>query len=212
MTTFGNVNFEAPAHVVEKLPSESLSESSYSSDYGGGINYYKDKPQRKRPRKRRKRNKMNLYDLVSATQLQQLIITTFQIRSQIKYHRMKRRRRRSNKRFLLRTKVYSRDIIIDPNEEEQIDCICDFRIKADFEVSRKDVAENFMNVVPKLEFLTKWKHFSHLHNTWDTNDSLKPFKGFKKVDIYFKKTVLPYLEIKYAYSNKEVLEQVCLNV
>jgi len=39
------------------------------------------------------------------------------------------------------------------------------------------------------QFLIKWKGYSHLHNTWESSDSLKELtaKGLKKVDNYVKK-------------------------
>lgn len=37
-----------------------------------------------------------------------------------------------------------------------------------------------------LRFLIKWQNYSHIHNTWETYDYLKRFKGFKRVDNYIK--------------------------
>jgi chromodomain-helicase-DNA-binding protein 1 len=41
----------------------------------------------------------------------------------------------------------------------------------------------------ELQFLTKWKGWSHLHNTWETEESLKEVKakGIKKLENYLKK-------------------------
>jgi chromodomain-helicase-DNA-binding protein 1 len=49
------------------------------------------------------------------------------------------------------------------------------------------------HVPDNVEFLIKWKDWSHLHNTWETFDYLKDFKGIKKVDNYMKKIIIPYL-------------------
>ncbi|CAG2183620.1 unnamed protein product, partial [Oppiella nova] len=41
----------------------------------------------------------------------------------------------------------------------------------------------------EMQFLVKWKGWSHLHNTWETEESLKEVnaKGIKKVENYLKK-------------------------
>eukprot|EP01080_Neovahlkampfia_damariscottae_P010557 gene10557-3076_t len=38
-----------------------------------------------------------------------------------------------------------------------------------------------------MEFLIKWKGWAHIHNTWNTFEELKLYKGFKKVENYLKK-------------------------
>lgn len=38
-----------------------------------------------------------------------------------------------------------------------------------------------------LEFLIKWMGLSDLHNTWNSLETLKTQKGFKKVENYIKK-------------------------
>jgi len=37
-----------------------------------------------------------------------------------------------------------------------------------------------------LNFLVKWGTYSHLHDTWESYDFLKRFKGLKRVDNYIK--------------------------
>jgi len=37
------------------------------------------------------------------------------------------------------------------------------------------------------EYLVKWKNYSHLHNTWNTYDFLKDFKGAKKLQNFLKR-------------------------
>lgn len=37
-----------------------------------------------------------------------------------------------------------------------------------------------------LRFLVKWQGYSHIHNTWETYEYLKRFKGFKRVENYIK--------------------------
>ncbi|EMG46860.1 CHD1 Chromo domain-containing protein 1 [Candida maltosa Xu316] len=51
---------------------------------------------------------------------------------------------------------------------------------------------------PKLDYLfkIKWTDASHLHNTWETYQNLKPFKGFRKVDNYIKQFIIYDQEIR----------------
>ncbi|KAG9012481.1 hypothetical protein FRB94_005798 [Tulasnella sp. JGI-2019a] len=42
-----------------------------------------------------------------------------------------------------------------------------------------------------MRFHIKWKNFSHLHNTDETYEFLKRFKGLKRVDNYIKSIILP---------------------
>lgn len=37
-----------------------------------------------------------------------------------------------------------------------------------------------------LRFLIKWQNYSHIHNTWETFEYLKRFRGFKRVENYIK--------------------------
>ncbi|KAM0749051.1 hypothetical protein T439DRAFT_343555 [Meredithblackwellia eburnea MCA 4105] len=37
-----------------------------------------------------------------------------------------------------------------------------------------------------LRFLVKWQNYSHIHNTWESYEYLKRFKGFKRVENYIK--------------------------
>lgn len=37
-----------------------------------------------------------------------------------------------------------------------------------------------------MRFLIKWQNQSHIHNTWETYEYLKTFKGFKRVENYIK--------------------------
>lgn len=41
------------------------------------------------------------------------------------------------------------------------------------------------------EFYVKWQGRSHLHNTWETTQSLREYRGFKKLQNYIKKVVEP---------------------
>lgn len=37
-----------------------------------------------------------------------------------------------------------------------------------------------------MRFLVKWQEYSHIHDTWETYEHLKGFKGFKRLDNYIK--------------------------
>lgn len=37
-----------------------------------------------------------------------------------------------------------------------------------------------------LRFLVKWQSYSHIHDTWETFEYLRRFKGFKRVENYIK--------------------------
>lgn len=51
---------------------------------------------------------------------------------------------------------------------------------------------------PKLDYLfkIKWSDASHLHNSWETWQTLKDYKGFRRVDNYVKQFILLDLEIR----------------
>lgn len=51
---------------------------------------------------------------------------------------------------------------------------------------------------PKLDYLfkVKWSDKSHLHNTWESYQTLKDYKGFRKVDNYIKQYILLDQEIR----------------
>ncbi|CAG8468287.1 1950_t:CDS:10 [Acaulospora colombiana] len=59
-----------------------------------------------------------------------------------------------------------------------------------------------------MEFLIKWKGWSHLHDTWETYENLRGLKGFKKLENYIKN----YLhEMEIQYENPEDKETVDVN-
>lgn len=37
------------------------------------------------------------------------------------------------------------------------------------------------------EFYVKWRHWSHIHNSWDTRDTLYQLAGYKRVKNYIKR-------------------------
>ncbi|KAJ2841877.1 ATP-dependent DNA helicase Hrp3, partial [Coemansia brasiliensis] len=105
-----------------------------------------------------------------------------------------------------RTKARETQPLIDEDTgEDVIEQVRDFRLSAQ--------AENgHTNEIGNVEFYVKWKGWSFRHATWDTADTLRGYKGFKKVENYFKHTVL----VDYAIRNdpeitREDIEQLDIN-
>ncbi|OAA43288.1 chromo domain-containing protein 1 [Metarhizium rileyi] len=47
------------------------------------------------------------------------------------------------------------------------------------------------------EYFIKWQGKSHLHDTWETIESLRNMRGFRKVENYFRKVVEQELDIRF---------------
>ncbi|CDS12854.1 hypothetical protein LRAMOSA05038 [Lichtheimia ramosa] len=63
-----------------------------------------------------------------------------------------------------------------------------------------------------MEYLIKWKNWSHLHDTWETYQHSRSFKGFRKVDNYIKTHVYEELEIRrHPDTTQEDIEQLNIN-
>jgi chromodomain-helicase-DNA-binding protein 1 len=75
-------------------------------------------------------------------------------------------------------------------EGDVIDQVMDHRFR-----SGDDGQEDDLHRV--LELCIKWKNYSNLHNTWDAYESLRDFKGFKKVENYAK------LYVRYGNVDKD---------
>ncbi|KAI5967429.1 hrp3 [Candida theae] len=78
---------------------------------------------------------------------------------------------------------------IAPENERGIDLVLDHKPNPDnLEVTSE----------PKLDYLfkIKWTDASHLHNTWETFNNLKDFKGFRKVDNYIKQFIIYDNEVR----------------
>ncbi|KTW27006.1 hypothetical protein T552_02498 [Pneumocystis carinii B80] len=66
--------------------------------------------------------------------------------------------------------------------QDSIDAVLDHR------QINKDNSNEFNNWHAS-EYLVKWKNHSHLHDSWETYDNLKKFRGWKKVDNYIKQYI-----------------------
>ncbi|KAG5361002.1 Chromo domain-containing protein 1 [Yarrowia sp. B02] len=84
---------------------------------------------------------------------------------------------------------------------EAVDMVLDHRRKAGDDDSQ--IADLF-DAKRHLEFCIKWQSYSHLHNTWETYDSLAGFKGIKRVDNYIKQNVLEYAELQRDASPEDI--------
>ncbi|KAK4154619.1 P-loop containing nucleoside triphosphate hydrolase protein [Chaetomidium leptoderma] len=47
------------------------------------------------------------------------------------------------------------------------------------------------------EFFIKWQGKSHLHNTWETTETVAGFRGFRRLENYYKKMVEYELDLKF---------------
>jgi chromodomain-helicase-DNA-binding protein 1 len=47
------------------------------------------------------------------------------------------------------------------------------------------------------EYYVKWQGKSHIHDTWETTDSMRGFRGYRKLENYYKKVVEYELDVKF---------------
>jgi len=74
--------------------------------------------------------------------------------------------------------MYNKD---DDDDANNIDEVKDSAVKSpDTEAETKET---------ETQYLIKWKHWSHIHNTWESLDSLRQqnANGMKKLDNYVKR-------------------------
>ncbi|KAK9456985.1 SNF2 family N-terminal domain-containing protein [Dipodascopsis uninucleata] len=70
----------------------------------------------------------------------------------------------------------------DPdNFERAIDSVLDHRTKEGAESDDPHV---------DLEYYIKWQNMAHLHNTWETYETLSSLRGFKRLDNYIRQSVI----------------------
>ncbi|KAJ1843735.1 ATP-dependent DNA helicase Hrp3, partial [Coemansia sp. RSA 486] len=96
-------------------------------------------------------------------------------------------------------------LIDEDTGEDIIEQVRDFRLSEMAESKRLDDIKN-------IEFFIKWKGWSYRHATWDTATFLKDYKGYKKVENYFKSTVLVDSAIRNdPDTTREDIEQLDIN-
>ncbi|SCZ89349.1 BZ3500_MvSof-1268-A1-R1_Chr9g10377 [Microbotryum saponariae] len=71
-------------------------------------------------------------------------------------------------------------VIEGKNDEDGIDGVFSYKRDGEHEDDPKDEPSR------NLRFLVKWQGYSHIHNTWETYEYLKRFKGFKRVENFIK--------------------------
>ncbi|KAI9320048.1 SNF2 family N-terminal domain-containing protein [Dichotomocladium elegans] len=97
-----------------------------------------------------------------------------------------------------------------PEEEEEgdvIESVHDHRRREEFADDPEDDPERNM------EYLIKWKSWSHLHDTWDNFVYLKSFKGFRKVENYIKTYAYEEIDLRqHPETTQEDIEQYNINI
>ncbi|OMJ16262.1 Chromodomain helicase hrp3 [Smittium culicis] len=92
-------------------------------------------------------------------------------------------------------------IVDEPEMYDVIEVVKDFRLKPNAETD--DISD-----IQNLEFYIKWKGWSYQHATWEIIDSVREYKGFKKVENYFKSVVLnEYYFLNDPEVSRESIEQ-----
>ncbi|KAF2108545.1 chromodomain helicase-like protein [Lophiotrema nucula] len=73
-----------------------------------------------------------------------------------------------------------------------IDRILDHRAKVDIEDLNPRRAQK-----SDFEYLVKWQDKAHYHSTWEAYETASAYKGWRKLDNYFKNIVMPGMRILY---------------
>ncbi|KAJ2796759.1 ATP-dependent DNA helicase Hrp3, partial [Coemansia helicoidea] len=96
-------------------------------------------------------------------------------------------------------------LIDEDTGEDVIEQLRDFRLRDGAEGEPADKIDD-------IEFYVKWKGWSFRHATWDTAAALKGFKGYKKVENYFKHVVLANHALRSdPDATREDIEQLDIN-
>ncbi|KAJ2886892.1 ATP-dependent DNA helicase Hrp3 [Coemansia aciculifera] len=100
----------------------------------------------------------------------------------------------------------AQQLIDEDTGEDVIEQIRDFRL------SEMAADGERVDDIKNIEFFVKWKGWSYRHATWDTAAFLKDYKGFKKVENYFKSVVLLDNAIRNdPEASREDIEQLDIN-
>ncbi|CAO3622921.1 unnamed protein product [Mucor fragilis] len=95
---------------------------------------------------------------------------------------------------------------VEEEEGEVIEAVLDHRRREGYESGPDEPEAN-------LEYLIKWKSWSHLHDTWDKFDYLRSFRGFRKLENYVRNNI--YAEQSFranSETTKEEIEQKDINI
>lgn len=78
-----------------------------------------------------------------------------------------------------------------PEDTDYIEKVVGFRPKDGGELAFDATRDDF-------EYNIKWQGKSYLHNTWDTMDVLRGYRGVRKLENYYKRTVEYEMDLKFA--------------
>ncbi|CAO3634620.1 unnamed protein product [Mucor hiemalis] len=101
-------------------------------------------------------------------------------------------------------------IPVQNDEGEVIESVLDHRRK---DTGSESDADEPDDPETNIEYLIKWKSWSHLHDTWDTFDYLHSFKGFRKLENYIRNRIIDEQYFRrHAETTKEEIEQQDINI
>ncbi|KAI2466216.1 P-loop containing nucleoside triphosphate hydrolase protein [Annulohypoxylon bovei var. microspora] len=115
-------------------------------------------------------------------------------------------KRWSNRRAAQQVQTYHESDVDDEDESEltpnywggeelaedsmYIEKVVGHRVKDGDELTQDATREDF-------EYNIKWQGKSYLHNTWDTLETLRGYRGIRKLENYYKRTVEYEMDLKY---------------
>ncbi|KAI1817790.1 P-loop containing nucleoside triphosphate hydrolase protein [Poronia punctata] len=76
-------------------------------------------------------------------------------------------------------------------DQDYIEKVVGHRLREGHELTPETTSHDF-------EYNIKWQGKSYLHNTWDTLEVLRGYRGIRKLDNYYKRTVEYEMELKFA--------------
>nr|2DY7_A Chain A, Chromo domain protein 1 [Saccharomyces cerevisiae] len=79
-----------------------------------------------------------------------------------------------------------------PEDFHGIDIVINHRLKTSLEEGKvlEKTVPDLNNCKENYEFLIKWTDESHLHNTWETYESIGQVRGLKRLDNYCKQFII----------------------
>lgn len=94
-----------------------------------------------------------------------------------------------------------------PEEDHGIDFVVTHRLKESADEAVLKTVPSLDECKKNFEFLIKWSDESHLHNTWESYESLDKVRGTKRVDNYCKQFIIEDLQVRLdPYVTAEDLE------